>query len=51
MMMCVCLCVRAQVVIVEFEGGVTASLTTVAFTEAVCVRETRVFGSAGERAC
>lgn len=37
-----------QVVNMQFAGGKTASLTTTAFTEAVCVRHTRVFGTLGE---
>ncbi|KAJ3350918.1 hypothetical protein HDU83_009337 [Entophlyctis luteolus] len=37
-----------QVVIIEFEGGRTATLTMVAFTEAVCQRVTRVHGTKGE---
>jgi len=37
-----------QVVCMEFEGGASATLTTTAFTEAICQRQTRVFGSLGE---
>ena len=37
-----------QVVSMEFEGGASATLTTTAFTEAICQRRTRVFGSLGE---
>lgn len=37
-----------QVVAMQFEGGATASLSVVAFTEAMCVRRTRVFGTHGE---
>jgi len=37
-----------QVVSMEFEGGVTATLTTAAFTKKVCQRHTRVFGTRGE---
>ena len=37
-----------QVVCMEFEGGASATLTTAAFTEAICQRQTRVFGSLGE---
>ncbi len=37
-----------QVVCMEFEGGSSATLTTAAFTEAICQRQTRVFGSMGE---
>lgn len=37
-----------QVVNLQFEGGATATLTTVAFTESVCQRHTRIFGTRGE---
>ncbi len=37
-----------QVVSMEFDGGVTATLTTAAFTHKVCQRHTRVFGTRGE---
>lgn len=37
-----------QVVNMQFAGGKTATLTVVAFTEAICVRRTRIFGSMGE---
>jgi len=37
-----------QVVAMQFEGGASATLTVVAFTEAMCVRRTRVFGTHGE---
>ncbi|OWT36060.1 streptomycin biosynthesis protein StrI [Cryptococcus neoformans Bt1] len=37
-----------QVVNIEYEGGVTASMTMVAFTEAICDRGTRIQGTKGE---
>ncbi|KAJ3242648.1 hypothetical protein HDU78_001317 [Chytriomyces hyalinus] len=37
-----------QVVNVEFEGGKTATMTMIAFTEAVCQRSTRIHGTKGE---
>lgn len=37
-----------QVVNMQFEGGVTANLTTTAFTEHICQRRTRIFGTLGE---
>lgn len=37
-----------QVVNIEFEGGATASLTTVAYTEKLCQRNTRIFCTRGE---
>ncbi len=29
----------------EFEGGLTAALTMVAFTEEICLRKTSIYGS------
>lgn len=40
-----------QVVSLQFEGGATATLTTVAFTELVCQRQIRIFGTRGELDC
>jgi predicted dehydrogenase len=37
-----------QTVSMEFEGGITATLTAVAFTEKICQRQTRIFGTRGE---
>jgi len=37
-----------QVVNMFFEGGATASFTMMAFTEEICVRKTRIFGTRGE---
>lgn len=37
-----------QVVNMEFEGGLTAALTMVAFTEEICLRKTSIYGSKGE---
>lgn len=37
-----------QVVNMEFEGGLTASFTMVAFTEEICKRKTSIHGSKGE---
>lgn len=32
----------------QFEGGATASLTTVAYTEKICQRSTRIYGTKGQ---
>jgi predicted dehydrogenase len=40
-----------QVVNMEFEGGRTASFTMIAFSEEVCVRKTRIYGTQGEINC
>lgn len=34
-----------QIVNLEFEGGVTAAFTMVAFTEEICQRKTTIYGS------
>ncbi|XP_069467014.1 putative oxidoreductase YteT isoform X2 [Ambystoma mexicanum] len=43
--------VTNQVVNLEFDGGVTAAFTMMAFTYNLGVRETRVYGSKGELRC
>ncbi|XP_029974368.1 uncharacterized protein LOC115407931 isoform X1 [Salarias fasciatus] len=40
-----------QVVNMEFEGGLTAAFTMVAFTEEICNRRTTIYGSKGELSC
>jgi len=40
-----------QVVNMEFEGGRTASFTMIAFSEEVCIRKTRIFGTMGQMDC
>jgi len=40
-----------QVVNMEFEGGRTASFTMIAFSEEVCVRKTRIYGTMGQLDC
>jgi len=37
-----------QIVNMEFENGTTASMSMVAFTEAMCARKTRIFGTRGQ---
>jgi len=37
-----------QVVNMQFEGGSTATFTMVAFSEEICTRKTRIFGTLGE---
>eukprot|EP01108_Squamamoeba_japonica_P009625 TRINITY_DN9087_c0_g1_i1.p2 TRINITY_DN9087_c0_g1~~TRINITY_DN9087_c0_g1_i1.p2 ORF type:complete len:180 (-),score=16.75 TRINITY_DN9087_c0_g1_i1:10-549(-) len=43
--------VDQQVVLMEFETGVTATFSMVAHTKDICVRKTRIFGSLGEIEC
>jgi len=40
-----------QVVNMEFEDGRTSSFTMVSFSEEICVRKTRIFGSHGQLDC
>ncbi|KAM6977920.1 putative oxidoreductase YteT [Aplochiton taeniatus] len=40
-----------QVVNMEFEGGLTAAFSMVAFTEEICNRKTTIYGSKGELSC
>lgn len=40
-----------QVVNMEFEGGLTAAFSMVAFTEEICNRRTTIYGSKGELSC
>ncbi|XP_029290917.1 uncharacterized protein LOC115010486 isoform X2 [Cottoperca gobio] len=40
-----------QVVNMEFEGGLTAAFSMVAFTEEICKRKTTIYGSRGELSC
>ncbi|XP_034732038.1 putative oxidoreductase YteT [Etheostoma cragini] len=40
-----------QVVNMEFEGGLTAAFSMVAFTEEMCKRKTTIYGSKGELSC
>lgn len=41
----------AQVVNMEFEGGVTAAFSMVAFTEEICKRKTTIYGSKVGKKC
>ncbi|XP_053136550.1 uncharacterized oxidoreductase YjhC-like isoform X2 [Hemicordylus capensis] len=43
--------VSNQVVNMEFEGGVTAGFTMIAFTEKLGVRKTTIYGTKGELSC
>lgn len=43
--------VSHQVVNMQFENGATASFTGVAFTERICVRQLKIFGTKGEIRC
>ncbi|KAM9786028.1 putative oxidoreductase YteT [Neosynchiropus ocellatus] len=40
-----------QIVNMEFEGGLTAAFSMVAFTEKMCSRQTTIYGSRGELTC
>uniref|UniRef100_A0A8C2WPE0 Zgc:154075 n=1 Tax=Cyclopterus lumpus TaxID=8103 RepID=A0A8C2WPE0_CYCLU len=40
-----------DVVNMEFEGGLTAAFSMVAFTEEICKRKTTIYGSKGELSC
>jgi predicted dehydrogenase len=40
-----------QVVNLEFEGGRTSSFSMVSFSQDICVRKTRIFGSHGQLEC
>ncbi|KAM9975842.1 hypothetical protein ACTFIW_013234 [Dictyostelium discoideum] len=43
--------VDQQIVNLEFEGGALSSFSMVAFTESMCVRKIRIFGSMGQLEC
>ncbi|KYQ92371.1 putative oxidoreductase [Tieghemostelium lacteum] len=43
--------VDQQVVNMEFEGGELCSFSMVSFTEEICVRKTKIFGSHGQLEC
>lgn len=40
-----------QVVNMQFDGGATVSFTMIAFTERICERQTKIFGTKGELTC
>ncbi|XP_069137232.1 myo-inositol 2-dehydrogenase-like isoform X5 [Argopecten irradians] len=40
-----------QVVNMQFEGGATATLTMMAFTQSVCTREVKIYGTKGQLSC